>query len=80
MLVPGRQLPVLIDTGATFVALTYEDAASIGIHPVDADFKYTSHTANGAARVARLAVLPSIRVGNVRGHQRAGRSSPHPGR
>jgi aspartyl protease family protein len=64
MLVAGRHLPALIDTGATFVALTYEDAASIGIHPVDADFKYQVQTANGTSRVA-AATLSSVRVGNV---------------
>ncbi len=64
MLVAGRQLPVLIDTGATFVALTYEDAASVGIHPADAEFKYQVHTANGTGRVAAT-ILPSVRVGNV---------------
>lgn len=64
ILIGGRHLPALIDTGATYVALTYEDAASVGIHPVEADFKYAVHTANGTSRVA-AAVLPSVRIGNV---------------
>ena len=64
MLVRGRELPVLIDTGATFVALRYEDAASVGLHPVEADFKYRVQTANGVGRAA-AATLPSVRIGNV---------------
>lgn len=62
--VGGRSYPVLVDTGATLVALTYDDAASIGLHPRDADFHYTVTTANGVARAA-VATVPSIRVGNV---------------
>ena len=67
MLVGGRELPALIDTGATFITLRYEDAASIGIHPVGADFKYQVQTANGASRVAAT-TLASVRVGNVEAH------------
>ena len=51
----------------TYVSLTFDDAASIGVHPVDSEFKYASRTANGVARLAS-AMIPEIRVGNVSAH------------
>ena len=64
MLVSGRQVPVLVDTGATYVTLTAEDAATLGLHPADSAFRYAFQTANGTARAAPV-LLPEIRVGNV---------------
>lgn len=64
MLIGGRQFPCMVDTGATYVALTYETAISLGLHVAEADFKYAFQTANGTVRVAST-VLRSIRVGNV---------------
>ena len=64
MQIAGRSLPALVDTGATFVALTYDAAASIGYHLSDAEFKYAMNTANGTARAASI-TIPLIRVGNV---------------
>lgn len=55
---------MLIDTGATYVALSYEDAASIGIYPSLGEFKYETHTANGTGHVA-LATLREIRLGQI---------------
>ncbi len=67
----GREIEVLVDTGATLVALTYEDAERAGIFITDKDFTHTSSTANGSARVApvmldRVSIGP-ITVRNVRG-------------
>ena len=55
---------MLIDTGATHVALSYEDAASLGIFPNPGDFKYETHTANGVGHVAR-ANLREVRLGDI---------------
>jgi aspartyl protease family protein len=53
---------MLIDTGATYVALSYEDAASLGIYPGSGDFKYETRTANGTAHVAAV-TLQEVRLG-----------------
>lgn len=55
---------MLIDTGATFVVLSYEDAASIGIYPSPNEFKHETHTANGTGHVA-LATLREVRLGDI---------------
>lgn len=55
---------MLVDTGATTVALSYEDASAIGVFPAPADYKYAVNTANGVAHVARVK-LRDVRVGNV---------------
>ncbi|MBS0242823.1 MAG: TIGR02281 family clan AA aspartic protease [Proteobacteria bacterium] len=60
----GRAIPVLVDTGATLVAMSYEDAQAAGISVAPGDFRYTSETANGRASYARV-VLEEVRVGNV---------------
>jgi aspartyl protease family protein len=68
--VNGRSIDVLVDTGATTVALTYEDAASAGVFPSDADFRHKVSTANGTARVAAVTLdsvaIEGITVRNVR--------------
>ena len=67
MVIAGRELPALIDTGAFSVFLSYDAASSIGIHPSTSDYKYAIQTANGMTRAAP-ATLASIRVGNVEAH------------
>lgn len=66
----GRSVDVLVDTGASFVALTYEDAERAGIFITDADFKYKSRTANGFARIAIVEIdrisIDDIEVRNVK--------------
>ncbi|HRD75096.1 MAG TPA: TIGR02281 family clan AA aspartic protease [Hyphomicrobiaceae bacterium] len=67
----GRHIDVLVDTGATLVALTYEDAVAAGISPRDSDFKFKVSTANGEAYVAQVMIdeisIDDIVVRNVRG-------------
>ena len=55
----GRQVPFLVDTGATIVALTAEDAARLGIRPSNRDRIVNMSTANGTvpARMVRLAAI-----------------------
>ncbi len=64
VVIDGERLPVLVDTGATFVALTAEDADRIGIRPLPSDFRYAVDTANGRATVAEVR-LASVRLGGI---------------
>lgn len=60
----GRNVSVVVDTGATGVALTYEDARAIGISLIDSDFNMYSRTANGTARIAPV-VLERVQIGDI---------------
>ncbi|MEZ5923469.1 MAG: TIGR02281 family clan AA aspartic protease [Hyphomicrobiaceae bacterium] len=62
--IDGNPIQVLVDTGATGVALTYEDAEEIGISLRDSDFTHVSRTANGNARIAPV-TLSSVRIGDI---------------
>jgi aspartyl protease family protein len=50
--VDGRRLNFMIDTGASVIALTAADAASLGIHPFASEYTVLVKTANGTARAA----------------------------
>jgi len=50
--VNGTRIRFLVDTGATYVALSPADARSAGLQPADPDFTGRVNTANGVARVA----------------------------
>lgn len=67
----GSRVDVLVDTGATLVALTYDDARRAGVHLSPADFTHEVRTANGTAKVAPVELssvsLGDITVRNVRG-------------
>lgn len=60
----GRPIEVMIDTGATMVALSYEDAEAAGIYLNDADFTRAVSTANGVARVAPV-TLDRVSIGDI---------------
>lgn len=60
----GRTVGVLVDTGATLVALSYEDAVTAGVAPRADEFRYVSNTANGQARFARVR-LDEVRIGPI---------------
>lgn len=60
----GRTIAVLVDTGATLVAMSYEDAMAAGVSVRPSDFVHVSNTANGQARFARV-TLDEVRIGNV---------------
>lgn len=60
----GRTISVLVDTGATLVAMSYEDAQAAGVSVRPEDFRYVSNTANGQARFARVR-LDEVRIGPV---------------
>ncbi len=60
----GRAVAVLVDTGATAIALSYEDARQIGIEPRESDFTSSARTANGFVRTAPV-TIDAIRIGDV---------------
>lgn len=64
----GQRVPMLVDTGATVIALRAADARRLGVHPSPADYDVQVSTANGTVRAAR-AMLPEVTVGPVRVRQ-----------
>ncbi|WP_161992576.1 retropepsin-like aspartic protease family protein [Aureimonas leprariae] len=60
----GRSVPVLVDTGATFVAMNEATARRLGVTLAPSDFRYETETANGRTTVA-VATLDRVQVGNV---------------
>ncbi|HUZ13837.1 MAG TPA: TIGR02281 family clan AA aspartic protease [Caulobacteraceae bacterium] len=62
--VDGQSVRFLVDTGATAVALTADDARRLGIQPEGLSYSYKVMTANGPARAA-LVRLGSIAVGRA---------------
>lgn len=62
--VNGRPVNALVDTGATIVMLTYEDAERSGLHLRDRDFTMQMQTANGIAKAAPV-TLDRITIGNI---------------
>ncbi len=62
--VNGRSVKVLVDTGASVVALTAEDAEAAGIYVSDKDYTGRISTANGTARVAPV-VLEEVTLGDI---------------
>lgn len=63
--VDGHQVRFLVDTGATTVALTTEDARRLGIDPSTLDYNYSVTTASGQARAASVK-LASVSVAGAR--------------
>lgn len=61
----GVTVPMMVDTGATTIALTYEDAERLGLNPAGLSFAYTVMTANGPARSA-FVTIPEIVVAGIR--------------
>jgi aspartyl protease family protein len=55
----------MVDTGATMIALSYEDAERLGLDPSGMNYAYTVMTANGPARTAYV-TLPEIEVAGIR--------------
>ena len=52
----GRQFKMLVDTGATMLTLSYEDARKAAINVSPADFRHPVSTAGGAMKAARVKV------------------------
>jgi aspartyl protease family protein len=60
----GRTIDVMVDTGASLVALTYDDARRLGIYVKPSDFTHIAQTANGTARVAPV-TISRISIGDI---------------
>lgn len=60
----GRDIEVMIDTGATMVSLSYEDAERAGLFLNRGDFTRGVSTANGLARVAPV-TLDRVSIGDI---------------
>ncbi len=60
----GRSEEVLVDTGATYVAMGQEAARRLGIQPGPSDFVHRAETAQGSVRAA-LAKVRRLSVGSV---------------
>lgn len=63
--VNGRKMDLLVDTGATMVVLTQDDARAAGLDVRNLDYNERVRTASGTARAA-LVRLERIQVGQVR--------------
>jgi aspartyl protease family protein len=61
--IKGQQVEFMTDTGATYVALSYETAQKLGLAQ-NLRFNGRSTTANGVARVASI-MLEAIRIGDI---------------
>jgi aspartyl protease family protein len=62
--IDARHVEFVVDTGATMVALTARDAATLGIHPAVGDYTIAVRTANGAAQAAPV-TLNRVEIGNI---------------
>lgn len=64
-LIEGRAVRVMVDTGASVVALTRDDAARLGLDLEPADFSGTVVTASGTVRAAPVR-LQAVAVAGAR--------------
>lgn len=62
--IDGKSIDMLIDTGASSVALSYEDADRLGLEPEKLGYTVTVMTANGRARAAPIR-LQNIAIGPI---------------
>ena len=62
--VDGTEIEFLVDTGASTVVLSAEDASRLGMQPGALDFSVTFETANGIARAAPI-TLRELRIGSL---------------
>lgn len=62
--VDNFRITMLVDTGASVVALTAADARALGIKLAASDYRMTLNTANGAVRGARV-TLREVRLGDI---------------
>ena len=67
----GNKVRVMVDTGASAVALSYEDAEQVGLKPRSLEYTVDIATANGLAKAApvtlRKVEIDGVRVSDVQG-------------
>ena len=64
VMINGQPIDMLIDTGASSIALSREDAERVGIIPENLTYSMTMITANGRARAAPVE-LGSVAIGPI---------------
>jgi aspartyl protease family protein len=62
--IDGQVIHVIVDTGASYLSLSSEDADALGINLAPADFRYRFSTANGVAAAAKVH-LNAVRIANI---------------
>lgn len=62
--IDGRRMEFMVDTGASVIALRERDAARLGIHPAQRDYKVNVSTANGTIKAAPVE-LNRVEVGGL---------------
>jgi len=62
--VDGTSIRLMVDTGASTVALTYRDAQRLGLEPDTLDYRWSIRTAGGEVKGASV-LIPAIRIGMV---------------
>ncbi len=62
--VDGKTVPMLVDTGASAVVLSYDDAARLGLDPQNLDYTVRVQTANGEALAAPVR-LDAVAIGPI---------------
>lgn len=61
----GRRMDVMVDTGASVVAVNERSASRMGINPAPSAFTSEVRTANGTVRAARV-TFDAIEIGGIR--------------
>ena len=62
--VNGTNIDVLVDTGATYVSLTFEDAEALALDPLNLEYTVRLRTANGIAYGAPVE-LDEVTIGGI---------------
>jgi aspartyl protease family protein len=69
--IDGSDITVMVDTGASVIALSYEDADDIGLRPGSLTYDTPVMTANGQINAARVTLrrveIDGVRVRDVAG-------------
>jgi aspartyl protease family protein len=65
LMINGTAVPFMVDTGASGMVLSSDDAARLGIEPQSLAFRGQANTANGVVRTARV-TLPLVELGPFR--------------
>jgi len=60
----GRSVAAMVDTGASIVALSWDDAERAGLYIRDGDYTHRVNTANGLARIAPV-MLDRVSIGDI---------------
>lgn len=62
--IEGRPIRFVVDTGASTIALTKQDAARLGVQPFPNDYTAQVRTANGTVRAAPV-TLREVEIGDI---------------